>query len=87
MVICMLAGTKLKYKPGVLMGGKHLVHDCGASRSIGYFLEPLVVLGLFGKKPLSIRLKGTVIFFLFLYIFFLVLCFVLLMNTRVAFGS
>ncbi|KAI8541608.1 hypothetical protein RHMOL_Rhmol08G0075200 [Rhododendron molle] len=51
-------GTKLKYKPGVLMGGKHLVHDCGASRSIGYFLEPLVVLGLFGKKPLSIRLKG-----------------------------
>lgn len=86
MVICMLAGTKLKYKPGVLIGGKHLVHDCGASRSIGYFLEPLVVLGLFGKKPLSIRLKGTVIFFLFLF-FFWVLSFVLLMNTRVAFGS
>lgn len=70
MVICMLAGTKLKYKPGVLIGGKHLVHDCGASRSIGYFLEPLVVLGLFGKKPLSIRLKGTVIFFLFLFFYF-----------------
>ncbi|XP_043726250.1 probable RNA 3'-terminal phosphate cyclase-like protein [Telopea speciosissima] len=51
-------GTKLKYKPGVLMGGRHLVHDCGLSRSIGYFLEPLVVLGLFGKKPLSIKLKG-----------------------------
>ncbi|KAF8399415.1 hypothetical protein HHK36_015280 [Tetracentron sinense] len=51
-------GTKLKYKPGVLIGGRHLVHDCGLSRSIGYFLEPLIVLGLFGKKPLLIRLKG-----------------------------
>ncbi|KAK3443737.1 probable RNA 3'-terminal phosphate cyclase-like protein [Eucalyptus grandis] len=51
-------GTKLKYKPGIIMGGKHLVHDCGVSRSIGYFLEPLIVLGLFAKKPLSIRLKG-----------------------------
>ncbi|XP_010914776.1 probable RNA 3'-terminal phosphate cyclase-like protein [Elaeis guineensis] len=51
-------GTKLRYKPGVLIGGKHLVHDCGLSRSIGYFLEPLILLGLFGKKPLSIRLKG-----------------------------
>lgn len=40
------------------MGGKHLVHDCGVNRSIGYFLEPLIVLGLFGKKPLTIRLKG-----------------------------
>ncbi|GAB4843279.1 hypothetical protein Ancab_013245 [Ancistrocladus abbreviatus] len=28
------------------------------SRFVGYFLEPLLVLGLFGKKPLSIRLKG-----------------------------
>ncbi|XP_057516373.1 probable RNA 3'-terminal phosphate cyclase-like protein [Amaranthus tricolor] len=51
-------GTKLKYKPGIIMGGKHLVHDCGLSRSIGYFLEPLIILALFGKKPLSIRLKG-----------------------------
>lgn len=51
-------GTKLKYKPGIIMGGRHLVHDCGVSRSIGYFLEPLIVLGMFGKKPLTIRLKG-----------------------------
>ncbi|KAJ9683602.1 hypothetical protein PVL29_019248 [Vitis rotundifolia] len=51
-------GTKLKYKPGIIMGGKNLVHDCGVGRSIGYFLEPLIVLGLFGKKPLSITLKG-----------------------------
>ncbi|XP_019105145.1 probable RNA 3'-terminal phosphate cyclase-like protein isoform X2 [Beta vulgaris subsp. vulgaris] len=51
-------GTKLKYKPGIVMGGKYLTHDCGLSRSIGYFLEPLIVLGLFGKRPLSINLKG-----------------------------
>ncbi|KAD6796691.1 hypothetical protein E3N88_07587 [Mikania micrantha] len=52
-------GTKLKYKPGIVMGGRYLEHDCGLSRSIGYFLEPLIVLGLFGKKPLSIKLKAT----------------------------
>ncbi|KAJ4826814.1 hypothetical protein Tsubulata_016034 [Turnera subulata] len=51
-------GTKFRYMPGIVMGGKHLVHDCGVSRAIGYFLEPLIVLGLFAKKPLSIRLKG-----------------------------
>uniref|UniRef100_A0A6P3ZF88 probable RNA 3'-terminal phosphate cyclase-like protein n=1 Tax=Ziziphus jujuba TaxID=326968 RepID=A0A6P3ZF88_ZIZJJ len=51
-------GTKLKYKPGIVMGGRNLVHDCGVSRSIGYFLEPLLVLGLFAKKPITITLKG-----------------------------
>ncbi|KAJ6895282.1 RNA 3'-terminal phosphate cyclase-like protein isoform X1 [Populus alba x Populus x berolinensis] len=51
-------GTKFQYKPGIVMGGRYLLHDCGVSRAIGYFLEPLVVLGLFSKKPLTIRLKG-----------------------------
>ncbi|KAL3629313.1 hypothetical protein CASFOL_026535 [Castilleja foliolosa] len=51
--------TKLMYRPGTVIGGRHLVHDCGTSRSIGYFLEPLIVLSLFGKKPLSIRLQGV----------------------------
>lgn len=55
-----MAGTKLKYKPGIVMGGRHILHDCGVSRSIGYFLEPLILLGLFAKKPLTIRLKGTI---------------------------
>ncbi|KAL4591083.1 hypothetical protein LXL04_004031 [Taraxacum kok-saghyz] len=48
----------MKYKPGIVMGGGYVEYDCGLSRSIGYFLEPLIVLGLFGKKPLSIKLKG-----------------------------
>ncbi|KAI3933960.1 hypothetical protein MKW92_000693 [Papaver armeniacum] len=52
-------GTKLKYSPGVLICGKRPdAFDCGLSRSIGYFLEPLIVLGLFGKKSLEIKLKG-----------------------------
>ncbi|KFK26342.1 hypothetical protein AALP_AA8G235200 [Arabis alpina] len=52
-------GTQFKYKPGIIMGGKNLVHNCALSRSIGYYLEPLLVLGLFAKKPLSIRLRGV----------------------------
>ncbi|GLC44223.1 hypothetical protein PLESTB_000754400 [Pleodorina starrii] len=51
-------GTSLRYRPGVVVCGSGLTHDCGTSRSIGYFLEPLLVLGLYGKKPLSITLRG-----------------------------
>ena len=54
-----MAGTRLKYKPGIIMGGKNLVHNCALTRSMGYYLEPLLLLGLFGKKPLSIRLRGV----------------------------
>nr|ACF86565.1 unknown [Zea mays] len=51
-------GTKLRYRPGVIIGGKGLEHDCGVHRGIGYFLEPLILLGLFSRAPISIRLKG-----------------------------
>ncbi|KXZ50132.1 hypothetical protein GPECTOR_17g1005 [Gonium pectorale] len=51
-------GTSLRYRPGVVVCGMGLSHDCGTSRGIGYFLEPLLVLGLYGKKALSITLKG-----------------------------
>lgn len=44
------AGTSLRYKPGVIICGGGLVHDCGTSRGIGYFLEALVLLALFAKK-------------------------------------
>jgi hypothetical protein len=44
------AGTSLRYRPGVIICGGGLSHDCPASRSIGYFLEPLVLLALFAKK-------------------------------------
>ena len=42
------AGTTLRYKPGFIVGGE-VIHDCGKTRGIGYFLEPLVCLALFGR--------------------------------------
>lgn len=50
-------GTQLRYKPGVIMGGSH-TFDCGLDRSIGYFLEGLVCLAPFAKKPFNITLTG-----------------------------
>lgn len=35
-----------------------MTHECPLSRSIGYFLEPVVMLAPFSKKPLSLTLKG-----------------------------
>jgi RNA 3'-terminal phosphate cyclase-like protein len=34
------------------------VHDCPLSRSIGYFLEPIIMLAPFAKKPLNLTLRG-----------------------------
>ncbi|CAB4282669.1 unnamed protein product [Prunus armeniaca] len=51
-------GTVFKFKPRIVMGRLKLEHDCGFERSIGYFLEPLILLGLFAKKPITITLKG-----------------------------
>ncbi len=66
----------------MLVGGRRLVHECGTGRAIGYFLEPLIVLGLFGKKPLSISLRGegrfddrAFCFFFFLNSFMYIVCF------------
>ena len=52
------AGTKVGYKPDVVVGGKDLEHDWRVHRGIGYFIEPLVLLGLFARSTLSIRLKA-----------------------------
>lgn len=49
-VLSGVTGTSMRYIPGVVVGGSDMVHDCGCSKSIGWFLEPLVLLGLFGKK-------------------------------------
>lgn len=49
----------MTYMPGTVVGKSNLEHDCGVSRSIGYFLEPLIVLGLIANNSLCIRLKGN----------------------------
>ncbi|XP_065904805.1 RNA 3'-terminal phosphate cyclase-like protein isoform X2 [Dysidea avara] len=51
------SGTVLYYKPGVLVGG-NTIHDCNMSRSMGYYLEPIIMLAPFMMKPISITLKG-----------------------------
>lgn len=52
-------GTSLRYRPGYITGGKYLEHDCALARGIGYYLEPLLLLGLFAKKPIEILLRGV----------------------------
>jgi len=50
-------GTSLKFKPGILVGGK-ITHDCGSSRSIGWFIEGILPLAMFCKQPLQLSLTG-----------------------------
>ncbi|KAI1794579.1 18S rRNA biogenesis protein [Ganoderma leucocontextum] len=52
-----VTGTAVLLKPGIIAGG-NVVHDCPASRSVGYFLEPVVMLAPFAKKPLQLTLRG-----------------------------
>jgi len=53
-------GTSLYYRPGVLaFGEEEVVHDCGTSRGIGYFLEAVVCLAPFGKRALALKLRGV----------------------------
>lgn len=52
-------GTTLRYRPGQIMGGDGLVHNCPPSRSVTYFLEGLLLLAPLAKQPVSIRLRGV----------------------------
>ena len=44
--------------PGYMHYDRSTGHDWRAHRGIGYFIEPLVLLGLFARSTLSIRLKA-----------------------------
>ncbi|KAF9014008.1 RNA 3'-terminal phosphate cyclase/enolpyruvate transferase [Cyathus striatus] len=52
-----VTGTAILVKPGVITGGA-LTHECPLSRSIGYFLEPIIFLAPFAKKPVNLTIKG-----------------------------
>ncbi|KDQ33482.1 hypothetical protein PLEOSDRAFT_1099449 [Pleurotus ostreatus PC15] len=52
-----VTGTALLLKPGIISGGT-LTHECPLSRSVGYFLEPLIMLAPFAKKPFQLTLRG-----------------------------
>ena len=53
------SGTALKYKPGIVTGGRRISHDCGGSRGIGYFLEMVLCVCLFAKKAVDVTLTGA----------------------------
>ncbi|KAK0077565.1 hypothetical protein PV325_003740 [Microctonus aethiopoides] len=50
-------GTSLYFSPGLLVGGD-LEHDCNLQRGIGYYLEAIMALAPFCKKPVDIKLRG-----------------------------
>lgn len=52
-------GTALFYKPGLIIGGDRLSHECHPSRAISYYLEALLMLAPFAKHPISISLRGS----------------------------
>ncbi|KAL1129327.1 hypothetical protein AAG570_013856 [Ranatra chinensis] len=52
-------GTRLRLTPGSLLMGATLVHECCKLRAIGYYLEVILALAPFFKKPLDITLKGV----------------------------
>ncbi|CAN0009979.1 unnamed protein product [Ectocarpus sp. 8 AP-2014] len=50
-------GTTLRFKPGYVTGGRES-HDCGTTRSLGWFIEGLLPLALFSKTPFNLTLSG-----------------------------
>ncbi|XP_065345493.1 probable RNA 3'-terminal phosphate cyclase-like protein [Cloeon dipterum] len=52
-------GTSLLFQPGILVGGGGITHECCVHRGIGYYLEVLLAVGPFCKKPLQCVLKGV----------------------------
>lgn len=56
-MILMYKGTAILLKPGIISGGP-ITHECPLSRSVGYFIEPIIMLAPFAKKPLQLTIRG-----------------------------
>ncbi|KIY72040.1 18S rRNA biogenesis protein [Cylindrobasidium torrendii FP15055 ss-10] len=52
-----ITGTAILLQPGIISGGD-CTHDCPLSRSIGYFMEPIIMIAPFAKKALRLTLRG-----------------------------
>lgn len=50
-------GTSMRYKPGLLIGGK-VSHECSLTRSIGWYIEGLLALAPHCKNTLQLELTG-----------------------------
>ncbi|WVR09531.1 18S rRNA biogenesis protein RCL1 [Kwoniella sp. DSM 27419] len=53
-----VTGTTFLFHPGLLPGGSY-THTCHPGRSLGYYLELLIPLAPFCKKPFDINLYGV----------------------------
>jgi RNA 3'-terminal phosphate cyclase-like protein len=51
-------GTSLYLRPGFVTNGR-VSHDCGTARCIGWFVEGVIPLALFGKRALHLSLTGV----------------------------
>lgn len=51
-------GTRILFRPGLLSGGSFEL-DCGTGRPISYYLETVIYLAPFAKKPVSAKLFGV----------------------------
>ena len=51
-------GSRISYRPGILVGGQ-IEHDCNPNRSLGYYLEVLLMVAPFCKEPIKARLRGV----------------------------
>jgi RNA 3'-terminal phosphate cyclase-like protein len=54
-------GTRLILKPGIIDSGEGapIEHKCDLKRSITYYLECIVFLGVFGKQAMNLTLHGN----------------------------
>ena len=57
-ILIAASGTRVRFTPGVLLGGEH-EFDCPPDRGIGYYLEFLLYLAPFCKYPMEITFKGV----------------------------
>lgn len=53
-----ISKNRLQFNPGTIVGGE-FKHDCHVDRSIAYYLEVLLSLAPFCKKPLQATLNGV----------------------------
>ncbi len=52
------SGTTMRLRPGVGIGAKKVQHDCGKTKSIGWFIEGIIPLVIFSKENVNIEFTG-----------------------------
>ncbi|KAK6464698.1 RNA 3'-terminal phosphate cyclase/enolpyruvate transferase [Scheffersomyces coipomensis] len=50
-------GTTIIFRPGIIIGGE-ITHNCPNTKTVGYFIEPMLYLAPFSKNKFSIIFKG-----------------------------